>query len=86
MTSPHDAEYWLKEIEETETKLANLMKDTSSDIKSSKSDTDSITFHGIEERINAYKKYIGFCKGKYQECVDKERPKSILYFAREYGY
>lgn len=86
MSSLHDAEYWLNEIKETETKLANLMKDTGYDIKSSKSDTDSITFHDIKDRIDGYKRYIGFCKSKYQECIDKERPKSILYFAREYGY
>ena len=86
MTSLHDADYWLKEIEETETKLANLIKDESADIKSSKSDTDSITFHSLSERIKALKEYLGFCKGKYQECINKERPKSILFFAREYGY
>lgn len=83
--------YWLEEINKTEDELSAIVNGDLSTVKTAKTDEDTITQYDIDMIVKVKMNYITYCKNKYQEELEKEKPslepkKAILFFEREFGY
>jgi hypothetical protein len=85
-----DSKYWSLEIQKTEIELADLINGDLAMVKTAKTDEDTTTLQDIEKLMKVKTSYIAYCKSRYEEELAKEnqvqKPKSILYFDREFGY
>lgn len=91
MPSLKNSTYWKNQIDITQDQIAELIHSETFDIQSAKSDDDTITYQSIEERLKTLRTYLAYCEKQYEEALEEESGnkksiKSILYFAREYGY
>ena len=87
----HNSAYWKAEIERTQLRISELIHGETFDVQSAKSDTDTLAYQNIKDRLEALRAYLAYCENKYEEALQEEggevhRVSSILYFEREYGY
>lgn len=86
-----DSKYWKSEIDITQTQIAELLHGEKFNLQSAKSDTDTLVYQSIRERLEALRTYLAYCENEYENALKEEsgethKPSSILYFEREYGY
>lgn len=86
-----DSAYWVSEINKTQTYLSQLIHGDLAGIKTTKSADDAVTLQDIDKEIEKCRQYIRYCEAELEKALEQEegkksKPKSLLYFNREYGY
>lgn len=91
MPSWKNSTYWKSEIDITQTQIAELLHNEKFNLQSAKSDTDTLVYQSIKERLESLRTYLSYCENEYEKALKEEsgdthKSSSKLYFEREYGY